>query len=517
MSSHDDSDGDGLLDILEDSNRNCRVDSGETDPVLADSDGDGLADGDEDVDRNGRWDESRGELNPRSFDTDGDGISDGDEPIAAVCNSTLYEAIPDRVAFGGRELYSARQALLSETYDASAWIDFGSGRVDWVSSEPQPSADRSVPRVRVWFETQSATGTQRHSDWDYEETPELFGAMETAGVIGRVPDNFMDVAGPFAISQHQMTDGRSRVAITSSSEPVEAPSAEAISPGTDSILRARCVEADVVEPLDAVDLIFVFATDEESLIGAGEVFEALSDAMRVRTSAGLATRLWLVPADAHVATSAGAPLGGQGFIEPADARALFAELSPGVPDQRVWMNARAALQALAMGRLEGAPVLVTLASREDPEFRDGTTEGYDGHAFGVPHPLGPVRDALNRFYADFFEATVSDRQIHVLTGNCADARTVPSSPRELAATGEGVFVDRCGSNASPLLSTAVHRRADASRRVVGADRLLTGSGQTETAWDDESPTGSALGWVPIDADTPIPVGYLFWDSTPENE
>lgn len=81
-----DSDGDGLPDIFEDLNRNCLVDSGETDPFNPDSDGDGLLDGDEDADGNGVWDADRGELNPRTYDTDGNGIPDGEEPKAAICN-----------------------------------------------------------------------------------------------------------------------------------------------------------------------------------------------------------------------------------------------------------------------------------------------------------------------------------------------------------------------------------------------------------------------------------------------
>lgn len=81
-----DSDGDGLLDIYEDLNRNCLVDEGETDPFNPDTDGDGLLDGDEDADGNGVWDEDRGELNPLMIDTDGNGIPDREEPKAAVCN-----------------------------------------------------------------------------------------------------------------------------------------------------------------------------------------------------------------------------------------------------------------------------------------------------------------------------------------------------------------------------------------------------------------------------------------------
>jgi hypothetical protein len=75
-----DTDGDQLPDGTEDRNKNGQVDLTpdgkmlETDPRNADSDADGLLDGVEDQNKNGRHDFS--ELNPRSPDTDGDGITD---------------------------------------------------------------------------------------------------------------------------------------------------------------------------------------------------------------------------------------------------------------------------------------------------------------------------------------------------------------------------------------------------------------------------------------------------------
>ena len=65
-----DTDGDGLLDGLEDANHNGKVDAGETNPNVADTDGDGLKDGAE-VNTHG--------TNPLVVDTDADGLQDGDE------------------------------------------------------------------------------------------------------------------------------------------------------------------------------------------------------------------------------------------------------------------------------------------------------------------------------------------------------------------------------------------------------------------------------------------------------
>jgi uncharacterized repeat protein (TIGR01451 family) len=72
-----DSDGDGLLDRLEDKNQDGVLDAGETDPNNPDTDGDGVMDGTEDANHDGLRDE--GETDPTNPDTDGDGLDDGRE------------------------------------------------------------------------------------------------------------------------------------------------------------------------------------------------------------------------------------------------------------------------------------------------------------------------------------------------------------------------------------------------------------------------------------------------------
>jgi hypothetical protein len=71
-----DSDGDGILDGLEDPNGDGTVSTGESDPRLLDSDRDGLSDGAEDINKDGLWD-SLLETNPAVLDTDRDGLADG--------------------------------------------------------------------------------------------------------------------------------------------------------------------------------------------------------------------------------------------------------------------------------------------------------------------------------------------------------------------------------------------------------------------------------------------------------
>ena len=72
-----DSDKDGIKDVLEDTNKNCIRDVGESDSYANDTDADGLLDGVEDRNQNGVLE--AGESDPRNPDTDGDGIPDGIE------------------------------------------------------------------------------------------------------------------------------------------------------------------------------------------------------------------------------------------------------------------------------------------------------------------------------------------------------------------------------------------------------------------------------------------------------
>jgi hypothetical protein len=94
-----DTDGDGLLDVVEDANMDGIVNEGETDPLNADTDGGGEADGKEienqrnpldrrddytyDLDNDGlsngeEWELGTSDSNP---DSDGDGINDSDDPF----------------------------------------------------------------------------------------------------------------------------------------------------------------------------------------------------------------------------------------------------------------------------------------------------------------------------------------------------------------------------------------------------------------------------------------------------
>lgn len=86
-----DSDGDGLLDSIEDTNGNGIVDAGETDPFNSDTDGDGATDGQEDINANGLID--IGESNPLNVDTDNDGLLDGYEINIAGTDPTVITTV----------------------------------------------------------------------------------------------------------------------------------------------------------------------------------------------------------------------------------------------------------------------------------------------------------------------------------------------------------------------------------------------------------------------------------------
>lgn len=100
-----DSDGDGIEDVLEDLDKDCTFETGETDSYNRDSDVDGIPDGVEDFNRNGILDE--GETDPRNPDSDGDGLIDG---------------VEDR-NFNGRKDFGECDAKIADT-DNDGILDF---------------------------------------------------------------------------------------------------------------------------------------------------------------------------------------------------------------------------------------------------------------------------------------------------------------------------------------------------------------------------------------------------------
>lgn len=125
-----DADADGVPDVIEDRNRNSRVDPGETDPFNPDSDGDGIPDGAEDRNRNGLVDE--GETSPLNADSDGDGIPDGadPDPLPRLDAPHVARVEPDECpAQGGADVL-----ITGRNFEPGSAVWFGA---------------RRAPRVRV--------------------------------------------------------------------------------------------------------------------------------------------------------------------------------------------------------------------------------------------------------------------------------------------------------------------------------------------------------------------------------
>lgn len=106
-----DSDSDGIPDGTEDTNKNGRSDTGETDATNPDSDFDSLPDGVEDANKNGMVD--AGETDPRKKDTDGDFINDGVELATTKTDPTKADTDGDTCVDG------------AEDFDQDGTVDMG--------------------------------------------------------------------------------------------------------------------------------------------------------------------------------------------------------------------------------------------------------------------------------------------------------------------------------------------------------------------------------------------------------
>jgi len=107
-----DTDGDGILDGIEDFNKNGIVDKtiglagkttnrttgsiSETNPIVADTDGDGLKDGSEDTDADGLTNSSESEASTSPYDTDSDDDGTSDE-LEDADNDGLSNGTEDQI------------------------------------------------------------------------------------------------------------------------------------------------------------------------------------------------------------------------------------------------------------------------------------------------------------------------------------------------------------------------------------------------------------------------------------
>lgn len=108
-----DTDDDGISDGTEDANHDGVVDANETDPCNPDTDGDGLSDGIEDANHNGTVDAQ--ETDPKSSDTDSDGMDDGWE-----VNNNLNPLVNDAFVDSDQDGFSNLRESFSQT---NPWDD----------------------------------------------------------------------------------------------------------------------------------------------------------------------------------------------------------------------------------------------------------------------------------------------------------------------------------------------------------------------------------------------------------
>jgi hypothetical protein len=416
-----DSDGDGIPDVVEDADRDCEVDPGETDPHAADSDGDGIPDGDEDLDRDGVHDLDDGEFDPRRADTDGDGVLDGDEPVARVCNAALREtfgawripladglvALADPAAEtvvleGGDGLVAfdaahgeltVLHARLSgvaspnEVYDELHTLASGVGGEVWMVAESLSEGGFSrVSELAIRLPGAVPVGLLAaavpHAEFDVYDLPSL------------VPASASSVRIRIAAERGGLDGARMMASLRFDDAPIQNPtgcSFDCISAMPASAMRTRC---EVVAPRTPEGATVLVVADPQSA-RTPEGSEVLAALERAADAAG--AELLAVDSSAHLEPSlpiAVRRMPGVGLVD-----TLLGRGDEGT-DPRLWANALVAAEAEHERDPARRLVVAVLAVREDTEFRTGETGGLDGMADALALEPGDARLRRTTWYAE---------------------------------------------------------------------------------------------------------------------
>ena len=197
-----DSDGDGLPDLIEDRNRNGRIDPGETDPNNPDTDGDGLLDGVEDADHDGNFGEE-GETDPLNDDSDGDNLRDGTEDENGNGQVDEGESDPRNADTDGDLLPDGAERLIGSDptnpdtdgdglTDGEEDLD-RDGVLDPTETDPT-NPDTDDDGIGDGVERNGEAGTSpRNADSDFDGVPD---GAEDANQNGRVDEGEMDPTNP---------------------------------------------------------------------------------------------------------------------------------------------------------------------------------------------------------------------------------------------------------------------------------------------------------------------------------
>ena len=426
-----DTDGDGLQDVAEDSNLNCIVDEGETDPNDPDSDGDGLLDGQEDLNRNGYPDTDRGEFDPLVADTDGDGVLDGEESLASLCVDAVAGAAlrsttlmndgrwlilpPDAQSVSGasgEDLWFRSGSMVAAYLGPDSGDDWRSSPLQALQSLLGPEAEIIASGAAWGYEDQFRLMVS--GDWQrlqaellealgVEVIPDSGKAPEESGETPPVPGPPGGMTSGLVVEVHSISGATPpRVTLSmypSGARPPEMDSlvhAARIAPDTEAVPGVWCADARLE------------AGFEPSLIVVGDMAGQSEDQLRsvVAVASGALDEAvdmesaWFIPADAHASSSINAWFDIEGGSELSEILDWLVDLDTLSSDQRLWYNGMAA--AALFRSAHGADVPLTLlliAGREDTEFRQSSFGGRDGNPDAAPLDDGPARQALEQYYA----------------------------------------------------------------------------------------------------------------------
>lgn len=407
-----DSDGDGLLDIVEDRNLNCRVDGDETDPFNPDSDGDGLLDGEEDVNQNGVADLDRGEFDPRLADTDGNGILDSDEPEAPVCSSALPRAFAGyRVSLGTDRVYfvdpSLRMTpfadgaivLTSQPEQGEAAVLLSAGTL----TAPPASVVQALQegmlllggRMSTLEEASRALGSRWSASYQLEFATPIDARqilLPLAVAFGLDPTPVSEeswlAARAFRVriiaelDAEGAIEGRAVFAISPSPTPdawFSIHTLASIAPRGTPFVRTRCERLEARRNED-VDIVVVVDSSTLASPAREAAAQALFQLLEIRSAASLRSRVWIVPGDAQARASLGASVLENPVVSASAARDALLGMEEGGLEQHLWRNAVEALETIVErdtidGEEGRSRLLMVVSSREDADFREGATRG----------------------------------------------------------------------------------------------------------------------------------------------
>lgn len=539
----EDSDADGLPDAVEDANLNCVVDEGETDPFRPDTDNDGLLDGDEDVDGDGRWDAVRGEFDPTNPDTDGNGVLDGDEALAAVCTASHFGDFENTTMADGQRFAhlgddwhvsvvpsesnavathpDGAVAVLTSAFASSVSMRGVAGAVDGavltlggVVHELEASTNRFVAEIELPapLAPDAVLGAVVGSwslaapivdGWESDRYLLTLAADD----LDAVPRRFLAALGAPATWNAVRSLGANNIASSISSR--ARPFCEAVGATTPSRLRV------------------VISADSTSAAASAraEAADVLAELVAARSSHALQTEVWVVPGDAHVSMAMGSPQPPYALTTSAEVRAVFDTWEDASVDQRLLSNALALLDAPYGDDV--ATLVVTVGTREDAEYREGTFMGRDGDPNARALASGEARSQRTAHYVSRFSeydvalVAIGRGVYRGAATTCAGLgegrRGLPTDPsvamRDVAMQLDGAFVDGCalleegaGLSLSETFERAGVRWSEVSLAHVPIPGTLRVSGTGDWSGTLDGRRAGLSG-----GDGTLGSGYLFWE------